>query len=204
MLCITLLLAPAAFSQFRFPRHTITGDLGAAIPGQDLRGAFEPSFAVGAHYGYRFHRYFEANAGFDTAIQSARIDDYVYTAFGARRIRDYQMFLPFGGRVIVPTPGERWHFFAGGGGVYVRYYEAISQPSRYFRIDCPPCSARSGVGYYGLAGFRWRPSQYSRFWIGASARVVRVETDGDPIGELIVRPTRDRWITPMVEFGFSF
>jgi hypothetical protein len=39
MLCITLLLVPAAFSQFRLPRHTITGDVGAAIPGQDLRGA---------------------------------------------------------------------------------------------------------------------------------------------------------------------
>lgn len=201
---LALLLGTGVNGQVLFPRNTLTLDVGAAIPGQALKRSFEPSFALGFNYGYRIHRNFEINAGVDSAFQAARVNDYVDTAFGSRRIRDYQLFVPFGGRVILPTRDERWHFFAGGGGVYARYFEAISQPSQYFNIDCPVCTARHGFGYYGLAGFRWRPSRYAPFWIGGSARVVRVQTDGDPIGNLIVRPTNDRWITPMLEFGFSF
>lgn len=198
-LCLTLSMA----GQSRMQRNVITLGLGAAVPGQDLKYSFEPSFALGFNYGFRLHPYLQLDAGLDTAFQSARVNDYIYTGFGAHRIRDYQLFIPFGGRIIVPA-GNRWQLFAGGGGAYVRYYEAISQPSYYYRIDCPPCSSRSGVGYYGLVGFRWRPNEFSPFWIGASARVLRVQTDGQPIGDLIVRPTNDRWITPMLEFGFSF
>lgn len=198
-------VSSAVAAQDRFPRHNFTAGLGAGIPGRDLKGSFEPSFALGFGYGYRFLKNFQADIGADWTFQAARVDDFVDTgAFGYRRIRDYQFFLPFGGRAIVPFANGRAQFFAGGGGAYVRYFEAISQPSNYFRIDCPYCGARSGVGYYGLAGFRWRPSPYRGLWFGASVRVLRVTTDGDNLGALEIRPSRDRWITPLLEVGFSF
>ncbi|MDX2180848.1 MAG: hypothetical protein SFV18_14720 [Bryobacteraceae bacterium] len=202
---VLLLIAGAASSAAQgFPRNTITLGLGAAIPGQDLKGFFEPSVALGFNYGYRPHRNFQIDGGLDTVIQAARVNDFADTAFGSRRIRDYQLFIPFGGRVILPSAEDRVQLYAGGGGVWARYFESISQPSTNFQIDCPQCLSRSGFGYYALVGAKWRPSRWKGFWFGGSVRVVRVTTDGDPIGALVTRPTRDRWVTPSIEVGFSF
>ncbi len=203
LLLVALAAAPLV-AQSRFPRNHITAGIGSGIPGQDLKGNFEPSFGFGFNYAYRFHRNFQADAGVDFTIQAARIEDYIYTSFGARRIRDYQLFVPMGGRVVLPFAGDRWEFFAGGGGAYVRYYEAVSQPSTWIHIDCPYCAARHGFGYYGLTGVRYQPSRWRGFWFGGSVRVLRVTTDGEPFGSLVIRPSRDRWVTPMMEFGFRF
>jgi hypothetical protein len=86
----------------------------------------------------------------------------------------------------------------------VRYFEAISQPNQFIRFDCPFCGARNGFGYYGLAGLRFRPPNWGGVWVGGSIRLTRVETPGDPFGPLTPSRSRDRWITPMLEFGLSF
>jgi hypothetical protein len=98
------------------------------FPDRTCGERFEPSFAIGAHYATASTGTSRRTAGFDTAIQSARVDDYVYTEFGARRIRDYQIFLPFGGVSSFRRP-ESVGTLRRRGGVYVRYYEAISQPA---------------------------------------------------------------------------
>ncbi len=193
------------WAQNDYPRHNINLGLGAGIPSGELKQAFQPSFSLGVEYGYRFLKNFQADIGLDTIFQAARVNEYVDSGwFGYRRIRDYQTFIPFGGRVLLPLAGERMQFFAGGGGVYARYYEAISQPSPYIRLACPYCASRSGTGYYGLAGFRFTPFSSPNFYMGGSVRMVRVTTDGDDLGTLQLRPSRDRWITPRFEIGFSF
>ncbi len=202
---LVVLLSAGAWAQTAgYPRNHISGQFGAAIPGQDLKNSFAPAFALGFNYGYRITRNFQADVGLDTAFQSARVRQFLDTGFGALRIRDFQLFIPVGGRVVLPINGDRAEFYAGGGGVFARYYEAISQPNVNFRFACPPCSARSGFGYYGVTGFRYRPSQYGAFWIGGSVRVIRVNTDGEPIGNLQPPATRDRWIIPTFDIGFSF
>lgn len=200
ILCTSILPA-----QSPHPRHNFNLGVGAGVPGGELKQAFQPSFSLGFEYGYRFHRNFQADIGLDTVFQAARVNEYVDSGwFGYRRIRDYQTFIPFGGRVILPLANEKLQFFAGGGGVYGRYFEAISQPSSYIRLACPYCGSRSGTGFYGLAGFRWRPFSSPNFYMGGSVRMMRVTTDGDNVGELNLRPSRDRWIMPRLDIGFSF
>ncbi len=201
---LAVLAAGTVSAQSAFPRHHFTGSLGAAVPGQDLAGNFSPSFGFGANYGYRFLRNFQFDVGAEGALGSARVRDFLDTNFGPRRIRDFQFFLPIGGRVVLPLAGDRAEVFAGGGGAYVRYFEAVSQPNQFIRIDCPFCGARNGFGYYGLAGFRFRPGSWRGIWVGGSVRLTRVETSGDSFGPIGPARSRDRWITPMLEFGISF
>jgi hypothetical protein len=52
---------------------------------------------------------FQADFGFDTAFGAAGVNDYLETGLGYRRIRDYQYFVPFGGRAILPFASERFH-----------------------------------------------------------------------------------------------
>lgn len=187
-----------------FPRNSVTLGLGAGVPGRDLKPYFETSFALKVEYGYRFTRNFQFDAGFDSTFGAARVNDFLPTDFGDRRIRDFQYFVPFGGRVILPLARERAQFYAGGGGAYVRYQERVSQPSDYFNISCPPCRARDGFGYYAQAGFRYYLDSYKRFSIGGSTRVYRVETDGPAFGSLPPIKTSDRWVNAYLEFGISF
>jgi len=203
-LVLASLVPLATTAQSSFPRHHLQAGLGAAAPGADLAGNFSPSFGFGAHYGYRFLRNFQLDVGAEGVLGSARVRDFLDTTFGPRRIRDFQFFLPVGGRVVLPLADDRLEVFAGGGGVYVRYFEAVSQPNQFFRIDCPFCGARNGFGYYGSAGFRIRPGAGRGFWIGGSFRLTRVETTGDAFGRLGPARSRDRWITPMLDFGISF
>lgn len=191
-------------AQGYYPRHNLNLGLGAGMPGADLRVPFSDSVGMGVNYGYRFHRYFQAEIGFDTLFGAARIRDFLPTEFGDRRIRDYQILLPFGGRAILPLAGGRLLVSGGGGGAYMRYQERISQPSEYVRLDCPVCTARHGVGYYALLGASVSADRGQRFWIGVTTRVYRGHTDGDPLGPVPGVRTRDHWVTAFGEFGVSF
>lgn len=194
-------IAPA---QDWYPRHNFDFGVGVGVPRADLETAFDPKIGVGVNYGYRFHRYFQADIGFDTIFGAGNIREFVDTGLGYRRLRDYQYMLPLGGRTIIPLFGGRLLLHAGGGGAYMRYQEQISQPSQYFRIDCPYCSARSGWGYYATAGFRVALDQAGHFWLGASPRVYRGHTNGQGLGNVPAMRTRDEWVNVMAEFGFSF
>ena len=72
------------------------------MPRGELRPLFSDSFLAGVEYGYRFHRNFQLDAGFDSVFGAAGVNDWLPTAFGNLRIRDFQSFVPFGGRVILP------------------------------------------------------------------------------------------------------
>jgi hypothetical protein len=201
-----LLLLAAVASAEEYQRHSFHVDLGAAQPRGELRSLFSDSFLAGAGYGFRFHEFFQADIGFDTVFGAAGVRDFAPSVVGDLRIRDYQSFLPFGGRVILPLGAERFRVYGGGGGAYMRYSERIRQPfaDSGFRIDCSVCSSRHGIGYYGLVGVDLALDQAQHFRIGVGGRVIRGETEGDPIGAVPARRTEDRWINVFARFSFSF
>jgi hypothetical protein len=200
-----LVLASISFGQ-EYRRHTFHVDLGAGQPRGELRDLFDTSFLAGFGYGYRFHQFFQADVGFDTLFGAAGVRDFVPTYYGNLRIKDYQHFLPFGGRAILPFASDRIHVYGGGGGVYMRYTERIRQPygNAGFQFDCDVCSSRQGVGYYGLVGVDVALDRAQNFRLGVGGRVIRGETDGDPFGAVPPRTTRDNWINIFGRFSFSF
>jgi hypothetical protein len=198
-----LLLAPVISAQ-EFNRHNINGSIGAALPRGELRTLFSDSALLGIEYGYRFHRNFQLDAGFDSVFGAAGVRDWLPSAFGNLRIRDFQNFIPFGGRVIVPLADERVHIYGGMGGVYMRYAERLRQPGDYIRIECDVCAARDGFGYYGIFGANVGLDAARHFRIGVGTRVYRGHTSGDALGAVPPRETTDRWINVFGTVSFTF
>lgn len=201
---IALALLPTLGLADGFPRHNFNFGLGAGVPRGEIGSFFSPKPGLAVGYGYRFHQYFQGDFGFDTIIGAANVNDFAYTAIGYRRVRDFQYFLPFGGRAILPLANGRLQFYGGGGGTYMRYQEQLSQPSSYYRIECPDCTARSGWGYYATAGFTVFLDRRRLMRIGVAPRVYRGHTQGQPVGTVPGFRTRDHWVNVMGEFGISF
>jgi hypothetical protein len=202
MKLIALLLTASALpAQYR---HNFTIGGGAGIPRGELRGLFFDSAGLTFNYGYRFHRFFQFDVGLDTLFGAARVRDFLNTQFGDRRIRYYQLLVPVGGRAIVPLFNDRVLIYGGGGGAHFRYFERLSQPSDYFRLNCPVCTARNGWGYYATVGANVALDRFRHFRLGVGSRVYRGHTDGDPLGPIPPIRTRDHWINVLGEFTFSF
>lgn len=204
MKLLFVLAAAVPLSAQYYPQHNFTLGAGAGLPRGDLRGPFADSAGLGIGYGYRFHRYFQADVGLDTLFGAAGVREFVETEIGFLRIKDYQFLLPFGGRAILPLAGGRVLVSGGGGGVYMRYSERIRQPSSYFRVDCPFCSSRSGWGSYALVGTRVALDSGRHLWLGATGKIYRGHTEGESLGSVPSIRTRDRWVNVFGEFGFSF
>lgn len=202
---VLLAAVPAALmAQNWYPKNNVTIGMGFARPRGDIGGLLDDAPVLNIGYGYRFHRNFQADVGLDTVFGAAGIRDYLETGFGYRRIRDYQFFVPFGGRAILPLADDRFQISGGMGGAYMRYQEKLSQPSDYYRFDCPICTARSGWGYYGLVSTSMYLDQRHFFRVGATAKMYRGHTDGEPLGAIPAFRTKDRWLMIGAEFGVSF
>ena len=189
-----------------FGKYDIIVGGGTAVPQQDLKVGFTTAPNLNVGFGYRFARNFQLDTGFETAFGAADIRTFVRDdQLGLLEINDRQYFVPFGGRAILPL-GEsgRFEVFGGGGGNYMRYSEVLRQPSDYFRVPCTVCSSRSGWGYYGLVGFRGALNRGRNFWVGMSSKVVRGNTNGQPLGDLPATETKDRWTFIQGEFSFAF
>lgn len=205
---LLLLLAAAvgapAFSQ-RIQRHQFTAGLGAAVPGGDLKNYYQPAFSWTVGYGYRILPFLQADFAYDGSYKAANVDAYYNTPqFGSIRIRDFQIFLPIGGRVVAPIAKGRVEIFGGGGWAYMKYTEALQQPSPYYRVDCPVCSERSGYGYYTMFGGNVALDRAKNFRIGAFTRVYQGHTEGMPVGSLVAYRSSDRWVNTYGTFTFSF
>jgi hypothetical protein len=196
---------PVVFGQGYF-RHNITAGGGAARPKGDLGPLFSDSFLGGVEYGYRFHPNFQLDAGFDSVFGAAGVEDWLPTQFGNLRIRDFQTFVPFGGRVILPLYRDRIQIYGGMGGAYMRYSERIKQPfeDSNFKVQCPVCASRDGFGYYGLFGVTTALDRDRRFRLGVGGRVYRGHTSGDALGAAPPRETADKWVNLFGTFTVSF
>lgn len=198
-------VAPAQSWNSSFQRHHFTAGLGAATPGSDLKPYYKTAFAWTLAYGYRPFKYGQIDVGYDGAYNSAQVNDYLDNpSFGAVRIRDFQTFIPLGGRVVLPMGRGRAEVFGGGGALYARYAELLSQPSEYLRLACPVCQARDGWGYYAMLGGNVAVDRGNHLRLGVTVKVNRVETTGAPIGNLPSFRTTDRWVNSYLTLGFSF
>jgi hypothetical protein len=205
MKALLLLVAMAPLvAQTNYPRHNITFGAGAGLPCSQLSSFFADSAGVAVGYGYRFKRNLQADIGLDTLFGAARVRDFLSTDLGYLRIRDFQYFIPFGGRVVLPFSEGRVLASLGGGGVYMRYSERLRQPSAYVHVDCPVCSSRSGWGNYALAGTSLALDHYQRFRFGVTAKVYRGHTDGESLGAVPPLETRDLWVNLFADFTISF
>jgi hypothetical protein len=199
-----LLAVPPLAAQDYFPHHNFTFGSGVARPRGDLGFALDDAPGVSVAYGYRFHRFFQADVGFDSVFGAAQVRDYLATDLGFHRISDREYFLPFGGRAIAPLFHGRFLLQGGGGGVWMKYHERVNQPGEYLHIDCPSCTSRSGWGTYALANASYFVDSGHHFRVGVTSRMIWGNTDGDPIGLLRRYETKDRWLSLGGEFGFSF
>jgi hypothetical protein len=204
VLPVLALCLPLLGQEYR--KHNVNFVAGAGLPKDDLRNLLSNSAGVGFSYFYRPVRFLAAEAGYETLFGAARVRDYLPTVFGNLRIRDYQQFLPFGGRVILPLADDRVQIYGGGGGVYIRYSERIRQPFQDsgFRIDCPECALRDGLGYYASAGVSIAIDRLQMFRVGVGTKVYRGAVSGDPLGPVPGGETRDRWVNIFGSFGVSF
>lgn len=204
---IWLLIATSpVWAQSFYRKHNFSAGAGAAMPGGELDPYLKTAPAVRISYGYRFMRFFQADAGLDVGFGSARVRDFYDSEFGELRIRDYQYMVPLGGRVVIPLADEKLQLYAGGGAAWLKYAEVVRQPfGNYgYRIDCPVCRTRSGWGSYGLAGASVALDSGRMFRLGVTAKVYRATTDGDSFGTLPAIRTKDRWVNLAGEFTISF
>jgi len=189
----------------RYARNHFTAGLGAALPGNDLKPYYQTAFSWDINYGFRFLRFLQADAGYDGSYKAANVEDYYNSAqFGSIRIRDFQTFIPLGGRVIAPLANGRFELFAGGGWAYIKYSEALQQPSQFYRVDCPVCNERTGYGYYTMFGGNFALDRAGAFRVGALTRVYQGHTEGLPVGSLITYRSNDRWVNTYLTFTLSF
>lgn len=203
LLTLGLLLCASGFSQ-DYNRFSVFVDAGGAIPQADLRSYFNARPFIGGGFGYRFHEFFQVEGGYDTVFGAAGIRDFLPTGFGDLRIRDYQTFIPMGGRVILPAWNDRVRVWGGGGGAYIRYSERVRQPGDDFRIDCSVCTSRDGWGYYAQVGADVAFDPGRHFRLGVGGKVYVGETDGEPLGAAPARRTKDRWSNVFIRFAAEF
>ncbi len=191
-------------AQSYYPHHNITFGLGGGMPKGDLGGLFRNRPGITVDYGWRFDRYLQADFGFDTVFGAAGTREFEQTVFGFSRIRDYQFFIPFGGRAILPLAHDRLLLSAGGGGMWLKYSELLRQPSSYYRVDCISCTTRSGWGSYALGDISTFIDQGHHFRVGGVIKLIRGYTEGEPVQAVTSPRTHDRWINVFGEVGFSF
>ena len=205
LLTLTAGTLPLAAQYYRQPweRHHISASLGIAMPRADLQPLYSNAVGWGFGYGYRFLRNFQADVGLDMAYNAANVNDYLDTGVGFLRIRDFQYFIPVGVRAVLPLAKGRVELHGGGGWAYLRYSEALKQPSDYFKVECPSCTARDGFGYYTQVGVDFALARSHAFTLGVMSRLYQGHTQGAAVGQASDR-TRAHWLNTSVVFSYNF
>ena len=80
----------------------------------------------------------------------------------------------------------------------------LRQPSEEFRLECPDCATRHGVGYYAQTGASFALDRRQYFRLGLTGRVYRGRTDGMRLGLAPPFETRDHWVSVFGEFTVNF
>lgn len=174
--------------------------------------ATRPAIRIG--YGYRLHRYFQADIAVEGVFGAAGVRVSQQSLIGELRLRDSETLVPFGGRAILPLAKGRLEFHGGGGGAYLHYGEEVEVPSgvsvytggmpAVVSVDCPSCKSRGGWGYYGAAGAAVALDSRRLFWLAASTRLMKGTTNGQPLGSVPAFRTNETWLNTSLEFGVRF
>jgi|SRR5581483_6491321 len=186
-----------------FHRNNIVAGIGPAIPTGSASSYLGAAPMVKIGYGYRFNRYFQADAGLQLAFGAARNQNAEITDFGQLRGGDHEFMIPLGGRVIAPLPFKRFEVSVGGGAMYLHYSETA--PSNgYYSPSCYSCTSRGGWGGYGLGNVSYFLDENRNFRVGTTFQFVSASTNGQAVGNVPAVKTTDHWATLSFEFGLSF
>ncbi len=201
-----LLVSPLGFAQSNgdFHRNNIVVGIGPAVPlGSATTYLGAAPFIKGA-YGYRFSRYFQADAGLQLAFGAAHNQNAVVTDFGTVQGGDHEFMIPLGGRFIFPLPFKRIEASAGGGAVYLHYSETVPSNGGYYSVNCYTCTTRGGWGGYGLGNVSYFLDENRTFRVGSTVQYIAGSTSGQPVANFPATRTTDHWLTVALEFGLSF
>ncbi len=182
ILVLGLLVGSCAAQSDLRNRLTFSGGWSREVGG--YRTAKRTGTGLGLSYGYRFHRYIEAEAGAFTALQPSpdiRGATYFWDP------DDRFIWVPLGIRFIAPLDLKRLELSAGGGGLYQQYW--VSNPNVGFGLE-----SRHGWGGYLVASTALALDRSRHFWLGVTPRL------------FLANPaySRDRWFQWTGEFSFRF
>lgn len=199
-----MLLSAAAFGQSSdFHHHNVSIGVGPAIPTGADTSFLSAAPLVSLGYGYRFTRFLQADVGFQSAFGAANNPFLEVTDLGNIKGGDREYFIPFGGRIIIPTPFHKIEASAGGGGTYLHYSETVPS-SYYFRNNCYSCTSRGGWGGYGLANVSYFLDDNHTFHVGATGRFITAKLNGQSVGATPASSSTDHWVNISFDFGISF
>ena len=204
-LCVGLLISTMAVAQDTdFHRHNIVVGVGAAVPAGSDTSYLGTAPLISLGYGYRFSRYFRADAGFQLAFGAANNQNAVQTDVGAVQGGDHEFMIPLGGRVILPLPWKRIETSVGGGAVYLHYSETVPSNGSGYSVNCYTCTSRGGWGGYGLANASYFLDSNHVFHVGTTFQFISASTNGQAVGNVPANKTTDHWANIYFEFGMSF
>jgi hypothetical protein len=204
LFCCGILLSSIAFGQTSdFHRHNVTAGVGPAIPTGGDTSYLSPAPFVSVGYGYRFSRFLQADVGFQATFGAANNPFTEVTDLGNIKGGDREYFIPFGGRVIIPTPFNRIEVSAGGGGVHLHYSETVPS-SYYYQNNCYSCASRGGWGAYGLANISYFLDDNHTFHVGTTGEFVSAKLNGESVGATPANSSTDHWMNISFEFGIGF
>jgi hypothetical protein len=184
--------------------HNIDVGIGPGIPTGSTSDFLGAAPLVGFHYGFRFNKLFQADAGFQLAWNAAgNNQNPVFTNVGEIRGGDREYMFPLGGRIIIPQPWNRIEIAAGGGGVYLHYSE-VAPTGGAVGVQCYSCTSRGGWGGYGLGNVSYFLDENHNFRVGATAQYISAGTNGDAVGNVPGFHTTDHWFNLMFGVGISF
>jgi hypothetical protein len=203
-LSIVLFPALACAQEDHSHRNNVAVGFGAAIPVGSTTNYLSAAPLLTLRYGYRFNRFFQADAGFQAAFGAANNPNAEMTDFGAVQGGDHEFTIPLGGRIYIPIPLKRIEISAGGGAAYLHYSETV--PSSGFEIstNCYSCTSRGGWGGYGLANARYFLDENHNFHVGATLQFISASTNGSAVANIPPIRTTDHWTNFSFEFGLSF
>ena len=183
--------------------------VGAAVPVGNSTNYLTTAPLINFGYGYRFNRFFQADAGVQMMFGAANNQNAEVTNVGAIRGGDHEYMIPLGGRIHIPQPLKRLDFSVGGGTAYLHYSETVSSNSGYsgysgYSVGCYSCTSRGGWGGYGLANVSYYLDSGRMFHVGTTVQYVVASTNGPAVGNVPALKTTDRWTNISFEFGVSF
>ena len=186
-----------------YHHHNITVGVGPAIPLGNSTNYLSTAPLVGVGYGYRFNKWFQADAGLQFAFGAANNQNAEVSDLGAVQGGDHEFMLPLGGRVYIPTRFHRIEASAGIGTAYLHYSETVSS-NGFIQNNCYSCTARGGWGGYGLANVNYFLDTNRSFHVGTTLQYITARTNGQSVGQIPGFQTTDHWLNLLFEFGLSF
>jgi len=201
---LSCVLTPSVlFAQESFHRNNIVVGIGAAVPVGNTTNYLGTAPLVSVGYGWRFNRFFQADAGFQAVFGAANNQNPEVTDFGAVQGGDHEFMIPLGGRIYLPLPFKRIELSVGGGAAYLHYSETV--PSNGFgSSNCYSCTSRGGWGGYGLANAMYYLDGNHNFHVGTTVQFISASTNGDAVANIPAIRTTDHWTNAFIEFGLSF